>query len=160
FSSITKTKSVSTIWAMRSTVICLDRDHEDTKTRRTHEDPLCTRRDLREASCLRVFVVPAPSVCSYGLPRAPVGRQRAAPFGDVRLVLVPEMLQRRQHRRDGRVAERAQRLAADVVRDAREQIEVAHLSFAALDAAQNLVQPVGSLAARRALAARLVAVEV
>ena len=34
------------------------------------------------------------------------------------------------------------------------------LAFAALDPVQNLVQPVGPLAARRALAARLVAVEV
>ncbi len=62
---------------------------------------------------------------SHRVPRPPRRGQRAAPFLDVRLVLVPEMLQRRQHRRDRGVAERAQRLAGDVARDAREQIEIA-----------------------------------
>jgi hypothetical protein len=32
-----------------------------------------------------------------------------------------------------------------------EKIEVAHLPFTALDAAEDLVQPVGTLAARRCL---------
>ena len=49
---------------------------------------------------------------------APVGRQRAPAFPDVRFVLVPEMLQRRQHRRDRGVAEGAERLAGDVAGDA------------------------------------------
>src|SRR4026207_2453627 len=74
----------------------------------------------------------APSVRSHRLARAPVGRQRAPPFFDVRLVLVPEMLQRSQDRRDGGIAERAQRLAGDIPGNAVEQIEVAHLAFRAL----------------------------
>jgi len=69
-----------------------------------------------------------------GVARAPLGRQRAASLPDVRLVLVPEVLQRRQDGRGCRVAERAQRFPGDVVRDAQEQIEIAHLAFAALDA--------------------------
>ena len=60
-----------------------------------------------------------------GVPRAPLGRQRAAALADVRLVLVPEVLQRREHRRRGGVAERAERLAGDVAGDAGEQIEIA-----------------------------------
>src|SRR5262249_34431986 len=146
-SSITKTKRVRAIWATSSGVICLYRDHEDPKTRRPTMNPLYKTFFVR-ASCFRVFVVPAPapSVRSHGLARAPLGGQRAASFLDMRLVLMPEMLQRRQHRRDGGVAEGAQRLAADVGRDAGEQIEIAHLPFAALDAPQDLVQPVGPLA--------------
>src|ERR1700704_3166397 len=87
----------------------------------------------------------------------PVGRERAPAFLDVSFVLVPEMLERSQNGRDRGVAEGAERFAGDVGRDAREQVEIAHLSFAALDALQDLVQPVGALAAGRALAARLVA---
>src|SRR5262245_7509688 len=92
------------------------------------------------------------SVRSYWLSRAPVGRQRAPSFPDVRLVLVPEMRQRSQHRRDGGVAERAQGLAGDIPGDAVEQVEIAHLAFTSLDALENLEQPVGAFTARRALA--------
>src|SRR5689334_20241131 len=97
---------------------------------------------------------------AYRVARSPGGRQRAATLFDVGLVLVPEMLERRQHGRDSGVSERAERLARDVARNARQQVEIAHLAFAALDLLQDLVQPVGAFAARRALAARLVAIEV
>jgi hypothetical protein len=79
---------------------------------------------------------------------------------NVGFVFVPEVLQSGQHRRHRRVAERAQRLPRDVLRDARQQVQIAHLPFAAFDAAQDLVQPVRPLAARRAFPARLVTVEV
>ena len=92
------------------------RDHEGTKPRRR-----------KSAFLVRPTVL-----------RPPRGRKRAAAFLDVRLALVPEMFQRRQHRRDGGVAERAERPAADVVRNAREQIEIAHLPIAAPDALQIL----------------------
>src|SRR3954469_24317060 len=91
-----------------------------------------------------------------GTLRAPVGRHGASSFADMRLVLGAEMLQRRQRRRCLGVAERTQRLAGDVVRHARQQIEVAHLPFAAFNARQDLPEPVSSFAARRALAARFV----
>src|SRR5262252_9628367 len=64
------------------------------------------------------------SVRSHRLRRAPGRRHGAATFPDVRFVLVPEVLERRLDRSDRRVAERTERLAADVARDAREQIEV------------------------------------
>ncbi len=95
-----------------------------------------------------------------GFARAPVGRHGAAAFADVRLVLGAEVLDRRQRRRRRGVAERAQRLADDVVADADQQVDVAHLPFAVLDPRQDLVEPVAAFAARRALAARLVLVEV
>src|SRR5262245_36381103 len=97
---------------------------------------------------------------SERLSSPPVRRERAAALADVRFVLVPEVLERREHRRDRSVAERAQRLAGNLSREARQQIEVAHLPFAALDTLQDPVEPVGALAARRALPARLVPVEV
>ena len=51
-------------------------------------------------------------------------------------------------------------LPGDVVRHARQEIEIAHLAVAALNLREDLEQPVAALAARRALAARLVRVEV
>ena len=51
-------------------------------------------------------------------------------------------------------------LPAMLFADADQQVDVAHLPFAALDPGQDLVQPVAPFAARRALAARLVLVEV
>src|SRR4030095_6637581 len=113
------TKSVSPIWATNSGVITGSSrshdDHEDTRT------PKGLVRVPRVSSCLRDASF---SVRSDGLPRAPVRDQRAPPFPDVGLVLVPEMLQRRHHRRDGGVPERAEGLAADVGRDARQEIEI------------------------------------
>src|SRR5439155_6777489 len=90
----------------------------------------------------------------------PVGGQGAAPFRDVRFVLVPEVLERGQHRRDGSVTKRAERLAGDVPGNARQQIEIAHLTPTTFDLPQNLVEPVRALAARGAFAARFVAIEV
>src|SRR5688572_24505701 len=108
-----KTKSVRPIWAMNKGVMRQRRSHEDTKT----------RKEIGFSSCFRVFVV-AFSVGSHRVLRAPVGRERATSFSDMRLVLVPEMLQRRQDRRHGGVAERAERLARDVGGDARQQIQI------------------------------------
>src|SRR5262245_54354671 len=137
-----KTKSVRTIWAMSSGVIGdRPRKHESTKHR------------SNQFSCFRVFV--ASSVRPHRLSCAPIGRQGAPSFPDVRLVLVPEVLQRRQDRRDGGVAERAQGLAGDIAGDAVEQVEIAHLAFTSLDALENLEQPVRAFTARRAFAARL-----
>src|SRR2546427_4841516 len=146
FSSMKKTKSVNTICAIRRGVIqALPRKHERTKCQTVL------------FSCFRVFV--ASRVRSYRLPRAPLGGQRAASLVDVGLVFVPEVLQRGLDRRDRRVAEGAEGLARDVRGDPRQQIEVAHLALAALDPVQDLVQPVGALAARRAFSARLVTIE-
>src|SRR3569623_149575 len=61
-----------------------------------------------------------------------------------------------ERRPGGRIAECADRVAGDAVRDRRHQIDVAFLAFAVTDAARDLLEPAGSLAARRALTARLV----
>src|SRR5262245_30192275 len=100
------------------------------------------------------------SVGTDRLSGTPVGGQRAAVFANVRLVLLPEMLERRRHGCDRGVAERAERFPRDVRRDAGQEIEIARLPLAPFDLPENLVQPVGPFAARRALAARLVAIEV
>ena len=95
--------------------LALDVHHHRRRVQQHDEDEE-RQDDLRDQQRRQTS---ASAVRAHRLPRAPVGRQRAAPFPDVRLVLVPEMLQRRQHRRDGGVAERAQRLAGDVAGDAR-----------------------------------------
>ena len=57
---------------------------------------------------------------------------------------MPEVLDRGEHRRDRRVSERAQRLAADEIRHARQQVDVAHRSLSAFNLVQQLEQPVGA----------------
>src|SRR5262245_44523617 len=156
-SSATKTTSVSTTCAMNSGVIGY-RHHEDTKPRRRTKRAV-SKDFFADLRARRVFVVPSP-FSALPPPASPRCRQRAPMLPDVRLVLVPEMLERRLDRRDRGVAERAERLAADVARDARQQIEVAQLPLTLFDPSQDLVQPVGAFAARRAFAARFVTVEV
>src|SRR4029079_11404463 len=60
---------------------------------------------------------------------------------------------------DGEVAERAERAAEDPPTDRLEQVEVAVVGLPRLDLLEQLNHPARSLAARRALAARLVHVE-
>src|SRR5262245_40719431 len=69
--------------------------------------------------------------------RAPARGDRTAALAHVRLELRPEVLHRRQRGRRRRVAERTQRFANDVVADAREQVDVAHLALARLDLRQD-----------------------
>src|SRR3954454_8354080 len=83
----------------------------------------------------------------------------AAAAVDVRLELVPEL--RDVARDDDRVgvAERAEALAVDPVAHVEQQVELALARGAVLELAQDRRQPARPLAARRALAARLVLVE-
>jgi hypothetical protein len=67
--------------------------------------------------------------------------------------LVPEMLQEALHRPGRRVAERADRVALDLVGDLHQQVEVGQLALPGQDPAQHAREPAGALAARRALAA-------
>src|SRR5919201_1127295 len=85
--------------------------------------------------------------------------ERAAALVDVTLELVAEAIDvaRDGHRR--RVAQRAQAMAEDSVADVEQQIELALLGPPVLDLAQQLHHPTRALAAGRALAARLVHVE-
>src|SRR3954454_16687421 len=94
------------------------------------------------------------SVRSHRHPRrAPVGRHRAAPLADMRFELGAEEFHRRQGRGCRGIAEGAQRLAGNVVAAPDEQVDVPHLSFPALDAGEDLVEPVPPFATGRALAA-------
>src|SRR5262245_26017848 len=86
-------------------------------------------------------------------------RRTAAAVGDRRLVRAAVVLDRRDDRRRREVAERAQHLAADLPRQRQQEVDVADVALAGLDPQQHLVQPHRALAARRALAAALVAEE-
>src|SRR3954470_18405603 len=85
--------------------------------------------------------------------------ERAAPFGEVLEVLVAEVLDRAGDRAGGAVAERAERPAQDVVALVQQEFEVLLAADARLQVGESLDQPPRALAARRALAAGLVLVE-
>src|SRR5688572_13971816 len=74
-------------------------------------------------------------------------------------VLVAELSDRRDHRTDRGVAERAEGLAADVVGHVEQKVGVLLTALSPLHAVENRLHPVRSLAARRALSARLVCEE-
>src|SRR4029450_11645833 len=71
----------------------------------------------------------------------PGRRHGAAALADVRLVLVAERRNGREHRCRLRIPESAQRLAHDVPCHRQQQVQIAHLPFAALDLAEQPMQP-------------------
>src|SRR3954468_19408539 len=96
------------------------------------------------------------------LGRRLLARQRivaGARLLDVGLELVAELLDHRADRHRHRVAQDAQAVADDLLLDRGHDVEVHRGRLARLDALEHLVRPVRPLAAWRALAARLVAVE-
>src|SRR3954463_9744597 len=96
------------------------------------------------------------------LGRRLLARQRivaGARLLDVGLELVAELLDHRADRHRHRVAQDAQAVADDLLLDRGHDVEVHRGRLARLDALEHLVRPVRPLAARRALAAGLVAVE-
>ena len=78
---------------------------------------------------------------------------------DVRLELVAELVDVARDRDRVRVSERAEALAEDAVADVEQQVEIGLVAAAVLDLLEDLREPAGADAARRALAARLVLVE-
>ncbi len=88
------------------------------------------------------------------------GRRRVLTVGvDLRFELAAELGEEAEHRPHRRVAERADGVAADAVRDGGEQRDVAGLARAAREPAADRAQPARALAAGRALPAGLVRVE-
>jgi hypothetical protein len=85
--------------------------------------------------------------------------ERAATLVEMALELVAELRDVARHRHCGRVAERAEAVAEDPVADVQQEIELALLRLARLDLLEQVDHPPGPLAARRALPARLVLVE-
>src|SRR2546425_1957593 len=81
-------------------------------------------------------------------------------LADVRLVLVPEVLERAGDRRDLGVPKGADRAAGDVAAQSQQGREVVHLAFPMVATWQYLQQPQTSLPAGGALAAGLVVEEV
>src|SRR5881392_1546945 len=96
--------------------------------------------------------------CEYVVERGLVA-ERAAALLDVRDELVAEL--RYVARDDDRVGvtERAQALAVDAVADVEQQVELSLARPAVLELAQDRRQPARALPTGRALAARLVLVE-
>ena len=88
-----------------------------------------------------------------------VGAERAAAVLEVLAELVAELRHAARDRHRGRVAEHAEALADDPVADVERQLEVALGRGSLLDRAHQLDEPARADAARRALAARLVHVE-
>src|SRR5215218_9334408 len=78
---------------------------------------------------------------------------------DVRRELVVVLVQVARDGIDGEVPESAKRLPEDAVADVEQQVEIGQLGATLFDLRQQLDEPSRPLAARRALAARLVHVE-
>src|SRR6266567_2429672 len=85
--------------------------------------------------------------------------ERAATAFDVLVELFAEVLQGRDDRAGGPVAERAEGAAEDRVADVLQRVHVLFAASAVLQPGEDLGHPVGALAAGRALAAGLVGVE-
>src|SRR4030095_15440126 len=99
-------------------------------------------------------IVPRPSLHYSRTPS--LHSHRAALFRNVRFKLVAVFLDKRRRRHGRRIAERTNRIPHDIATDVENQIEIALLARAVLDAAKNLFHPVTAFAARAALAAGLV----
>src|SRR5215831_20139627 len=98
------------------------------------------------------------SACSCGHRRQRLDDAAALVLNHV-LELVAEVLQEALHGPRGRVAERADRMAFDLVRDVDEHVEIGLRALPLRDPREHAVEPARTLAARRALAARLGVVE-
>src|SRR5205085_10255570 len=79
---------------------------------------------------------------------------------DAPLDLRPEMAQQALHRPGGAVAERADGVALDLLRHLEQHVDLALVRTALGHAGEHAPHPAHALAARRALAAALVLVEV
>src|SRR5215470_4223312 len=99
------------------------------------------------------------SLTSVGPGRGGGGVERAAAPLEVLDELVPEVLDRGHHRADRTVAERAERAAEDVVADVEQLVQVFLGALAPVQPVKDADHPVRPLAARGALAAGLVLVE-
>src|SRR5580698_1149725 len=91
----------------------------------------------------------------FGLCRAPAGARahQAAAVVYVVLELVAVMLDEALHRPSGGIAEGADGVAFDLLRDVHQHVQVFLPALAVLDALDDPVHPAGAFAARRALAA-------
>src|SRR6185295_5632304 len=93
-------------------------------------------------STVRSSIVTLGTVCSRLMPVteiAPLGERTAATV-DVLVDLLLEVLDQRLHRPDRRVAQRAERVAADVLADREEELRVAVAPFSVLEAAQQQLE--------------------
>src|SRR5262245_59433695 len=118
---------------------------------------------------LAASMMVAPSATSICFPSMLISRGMVAldVVGDEALLvldvmheLAAEMLDEALHRQRRGVAQRADGAPGDVVGDILEQRQVLHAALPVLDPVHHAVEPAGALAARRALAAGLLEIEV
>src|SRR5689334_748521 len=122
---------------------------------------VCKVIDVVSLAVRRAGGAPAGATASPGAPeQRGSGRvERAAALLLVLEVLVPEVLDRRLDRADRAVAERAERPPEDVVADVQQLLQVFLAALAVFQPVQHPDHPERPLPAGRALAARLVLVE-
>ena len=89
-----------------------------------------------------------------------VGRHQALLVIDVVLEFVAEVLDEALHRQRRGIAQRADRASGDVVRHRHQQVEVLVPALAVLDPVHHPPEPARPFAARRALAAGLLVIEI
>src|SRR5690606_5786895 len=105
--------------------------------------------------------ISTPSMVSLGIQRSlSISRRPLQPgLLDAALQLRAEMADQALHRPGGGIAQRADGVAFDLLGDVVQKVDLGELGPALADPGQHAPQPARTLAARRALAARLVHVE-
>src|SRR5690349_11592081 len=126
---------------------------------RMTSSPLAAVTSTPSTTSVTMSVFLATSVISVRSYQGLLGQPRSGPALDVVQVVLAEELQRRHDRRRGAVAQAAERAAEDVVGGVLEGVQVLDGALAGQDPAVRAHHPVVALAARSALAAGLVVVE-
>src|SRR5512141_1636842 len=112
---------------------------------------------LPGATCV---ALPSISMLSCAIGGSHVRGHEAPLVIDVILEFVAVVLDERANRHCGGIAERADRAALDIVRNRVQQVEIFVAALAVLDPVDHAPQPAGAFATRRALAARLLEIEI
>ena len=84
---------------------------------------------------------------------------RAASIDNVLLKFIPIFFYKGCGRHGGGIAKWTDRITHDVAADVENEIHVAFIALAVLDAPEDFFHPVATLAARAALAARFMSIE-
>src|SRR6185312_8264821 len=101
-----------------------------------------------------------PSMVIFGMGSLLLGCLARAMVADAALDFGSEMADQALDRPSGRIAQSADGVAFDLLGDVQQQVDLADLRLAAHHALHHAIHPAGALAARRALPAALVHIEV
>src|SRR4029077_6316647 len=111
------------------------------------------------APCATSTCLPSTSNLSIAA-RSDIWLHQAVLVVDVVLEFVAEMLDETLHRESSGIAQRADGASGDVVGHRVELVQILVATLAALDPVDHAPQPAGAFAARRALSAGLLVIEV